>query len=765
MVWDALEKNRFVVLAAGRRFGKALALDTDILTTVGYKKLIDIKVDDYIFGDDGKPTKVIYRSFIYHNRNCYKITFSDNSTIIADEQHDWVVETKSERKNSKRRKGKELTPKKLTTKQIYDTYSIKRKDGKNESNYSIPITGVEFTSQNLPLEPYFLGLWLGDGSSRSVNITNTEPEVIEYLRNLAIKKNYRFKVISQKNKVNSYAIVNERNKENLQSELRKLNLLQNKHIPSNYLINSRENRLELLKGLIDSDGYVDSDGYCEYSTIREELAEDVFKLLVSLGFKPTLKESDSKLYSKICGKRYRIHFTTTEVIAKVKRKQFVNTKEKSDLYRRFIKKVEKIDSVPVRCLAVDNESHLFLAGKSLIATHNTILAVITLLMNALSHEDSLFWFVSPSYRQSKMIAWRMLKSYASLFDPKFNESELSVTFPNGSTIELKGADNEDALRGTGIWGMVIDEFATIYNNWSVWHEVLRPALTDKKGWTLFISTPKGKDAFFELYLKGKRNEHGYASFQYKTIDNPYIDDNEVREAKRTMPERYFKQEYEASFEDYIGLIWSEFTKDHIIEPYYLQKAFNRIGAIDPAVTGTTGVLKTATDDDGNIIVYDEYYEKDKRVSEVSEAIKEESDIYWLIDRASKAKNSVREGELYSLYDEYRDNGIVAYPGESDVEAGINRVGELFKQNKIKIFNTCKNLIWELERYHWAELRESIKGIVKPVPYHANSHLCDALRWIAMSRTDKADMTLNEPLSHISPQYKMEQLKKRREAFK
>ena len=372
----------------------------------------------------------------------------------------------------------------------------------------------------------------------------------------------------------------------------------------------------------------------------------------------------------------------------------------------------------------------------------TILAVIVLLINALSHKDSLYWFVAPSYRQAKMIAWRMLKTYSIFFNPKFNESELSVTFPNGAVIELKGADNEDSLRGTGVWGMVIDEFATIYNSWSVWHEVLRPALTDRKGWTLFISTPKGKDAFFELYLKGQRREDGFISFQYKTINNPYIDPKEVEEARRTMPTRYFKQEYEASFEDYIGLIWPEFTKKHIIEPYYLQQAFSRVGAIDPAVTGTTAALKVAVDDEGDIIVYEELYEKDKRVSEAAEAIQED-DVYWLIDPASKARHREKEGELYSLYDEYADNGIVAYPAEHDVEAGINRVGEFFKQHKIKIFNTCKKLIWELERYHWAELKEAITGEQKPKPFKKDDHLCDCFIKDTKVFTKDGEKPINE----------------------
>jgi len=166
--------------------------------------------------------------------------------------------------------------------------------------------------------------------------------------------------------------------------------------------------------------------------------------------------------------------------------------------------------------------------------------------------------------------------------------------------------------------------------------------------------------------------------------------------------------------------------------------YEKVGAIDPAMTGTTGALKSFTDENGVIIIYKEFYKANARVSDIAYEIKED-DIFWLIDRASKAKLRPQEGQMYSLHDEYRDNGIVAYPGESDVFAGINRIGELFKAGKIKIFSSCTNLIWELERYHWAEPKITIRGDVKATPFHADCHLCDCLRWIGMNRQSKTEL--------------------------
>jgi hypothetical protein len=264
-------------------------------------------------------------------------------------------------------------------------------------------------------------------------------------------------------------------------------------------------------------------------------------------------------------------------------------------------------------------------------------------------------------------------------------------------------------------------------------------LTDTKGRALFIGTPKGKNSLWELYIKGQRQEDGFSSYCFKTISNPHIDPLEVEDAKKQMNERYFRQEYEASFEDYTGLIYPEFShKLHVIEPCSLPLFYERIGAIDPAIYGTTGALKAAIDENG--ILYEEYYQSNKRASEVAEALRSElttdDKIKWFIDPASAAHNIQRDGRMYTLFDEYRDNGIYCHAGENDVDYGINRVAEYFKKDKIKIFSTCKNLIHELERYHWSEERETTSGMMKPKPYKSEDHLSDALRYLIASRFQK-----------------------------
>ena len=342
---------------------------------------------------------------------------------------------------------------------------------------------------------------------------------------------------------------------------------------------------------------------------------------------------------------------------------------------------------------------------------------------------------------------------------KKNESELWVELINNSRISLKGCDNEDSLVGVGLDFIVPDEYALYKPH--VWPKILRPMLTDRQGGALFIGTPRGKNAFYDLYLRGQRNEKDWASWQHPTSANPFIALEEIEEAKKTLPERVFNQEYLARFEDFVGLVYPEFHSSHIVEPYHIPAIYPRIGAIDPAISGTTGVLKAALDEDGNMIVYSEYYERDKRVSEVCHEIQEDN-IKWLIDPSSQAKSQRKEGKLFSLYDEYGDYGIFPIPAENDVESGINRVGEWFKKDRIKIFSSCKHLIWELERYHWSEERETVAGILKPRPYKKDDHLCDDLKYLVASRSTKADMTMPVYIHPNSPRAKLNEMKKRRE---
>lgn len=361
----------------------------------------------------------------------------------------------------------------------------------------------------------------------------------------------------------------------------------------------------------------------------------------------------------------------------------------------------------------------------------TILALSKIITLAIQTKGR-YWYIAPTYRQAEMIAWKiLLRMIPEEIIKRKNEVKLEIELVNGSEIALKGSDNEDSLKGVGLQFCVMDEYAFMKAN--VWQEIVRPMLTDTRGKCLFIGTPKGKNHFYDLFIKGQRQEDGYSSYQFKTLDNPFIHSEEIADAKKQLNERYFKQEYEASFEDFTGIIWPEFKpSQHIIDPIFIPEYYEKLGSIDPAITGTTAVLFGAVDEDGVIYVTGEYYEQNKRVSEISESIKGKANV-WYCDPAGNKKSISRNGTLFSFFDEFNDHGIHPINAQNEVNAGINRVAEYFKAGKIRIFNTCKNLISELEQYHWAESRETILGVSEPKPYKSYDHACDALRYMVMSR--------------------------------
>ena len=172
------------------------------------------------------------------------------------------------------------------------------------------------------------------------------------------------------------------------------------------------------------------------------------------------------------------------------------------------------------------------------------------------NKPGLYWYIGPSYRQAKSIGWTRLKT---LLQPalkfwKFNEQELYAEEIHTKTrIELKGADNEESLLGVGLNGVVFDESAMIRA--TVWPRIVRPMLADKQGWAIFISTPKGKNWFYDLFMKGmNQEEKDWKSYKYPTSINKYIDADEIAEMKKDMPERLFMQEVMAEFlDDSIGV--------------------------------------------------------------------------------------------------------------------------------------------------------------------------------------------------------------------
>ena len=191
----------------------------------------------------------------------------------------------------------------------------------------------------------------------------------------------------------------------------------------------------------------------------------------------------------------------------------------------------------------------------------TFLATTRLIAWAIEKPGGLFYYVTATYRMAKQIAWVQLKQMVppEVFASK-NESELSVTLTNGSTIYLKGAEDPDRLRGVSLSGCVIDEAAYVRED--AWTMVLRPALSDQQGPAWFITTPAGLNWFAEAWDAAEDDPQS-ATFSFTTLEGGNVSPEEVEAARRTLDARTFSQEYEASFVNLVGRVVPDFDDENI----------------------------------------------------------------------------------------------------------------------------------------------------------------------------------------------------------
>jgi replicative DNA helicase len=332
--------------------GKALALSTPIATPNGWSTMGELQVNDLVFSDDGTPTRVIACSQIMRGRPCFEIEFSDGHTIVADAEHLWRTSTAFDRLRGLK-----------NVRSTRDLYETQKCTSRNANNHSIEVAApLELDEAKLTIDPYLLGVWLGDGTSQAGYFTKADVEIAERIRtrgNECVKTNVRLRW----------------NVPGLITALRALGLKGNKHIPREYLRASFEQRLELLRGLMDTDGCCTVEGKCNFDTTNINIRDGVQELLISLGIKARFRERDAKLYGRVISKSWRFVFCTDLAVFTLPRKlERMREHPRGVHRRRYIVRVSITASMPVRCVQVAAASAMFLAGRGMIPTHNSTFA-------------------------------------------------------------------------------------------------------------------------------------------------------------------------------------------------------------------------------------------------------------------------------------------------------------------------------------------------------------------------------------------------------
>lgn len=406
-----LAKKALVIISSSQA-GKALDVDTPIATINGWSKIGYLKVGDTIFDETGKPCNVVFATEQMTDRVCYALTFSDGSKIVADEEHKWAVDVSLY--------GKHSDALIKTTKELLVDY---RKGKRNK--YCIPVTKPLTTPfANLPIDPYVFGMWLGDGHSRSARVYCHAKDAPEYA--LQIVEAGHTAIIVKERTCSSVRIdvrdaktcprghdkahygtvgndqcaecgrIRSKNAGRLSrggrpeslpdtiptfnNIMRGMGFLDSgiKSIPDEYLRASYEQRLALLQGLMDTDGYISKFGRCEFVTTSDGIYLGLMDLLSSLGIKHTVKRKQPRCRYKgqiVDGKmahRFSFMVYSDKPVFRLRRKiELMVSREgrrTTETERRFITDISAVDTRPVCCIQVNSNRHLFLAGQSMIPT-------------------------------------------------------------------------------------------------------------------------------------------------------------------------------------------------------------------------------------------------------------------------------------------------------------------------------------------------------------------------------------------------------------
>ncbi len=428
-VFDNPYTTRTAILSKARKNAKALALDTPIPTPKGWKTMGDIKTGDYVYGSDGKPVKVIAESEIFTEKECYKLTFSDGSQIVASEDHIWTTKHKYRPWEGKTgryfTKGFNKRPviANVTTSQIKESLRIERSDGNTENNHSVPVNApLAADEKHLLVHPYTLGAWLGDGKTAGASLTCGD-EDLEHMVGMLELFEKNVSVHKSENRSNtikiSTSVGNGRKKTSLRVRLREIGVLGNKHIPDCYFESSIEQRIQLLQGLMDTDGTVNKCGgkypRASFCNKNYDLVYGVWRLLRSLGLKSKIIQTRAKLYDKDYGMCYKVEFTVPKnfPVFSLMRKQNLLPDEIGKRSKSIqIVGCEYVGKIPCKCIAVDSEDHLFLAGHGCIPTHNTAtiaMIVLCYLVGPEAIKNGVIVSGARSQKQAGMI-FRMARS-------------------------------------------------------------------------------------------------------------------------------------------------------------------------------------------------------------------------------------------------------------------------------------------------------------------------------------------------------------------
>ena len=540
------------LILAGRSWGKELPLSCNLPTPTGWTSMGAVQVGDFLLDERGLPCRVVGKYYPKPKR-IYKFTFTGGAEIVSNEEHQWVTWTHRDRKqylrythatdypeNWPKFSGNLLDshynivghygPEIRTTAQIIETFTH---GSRGDLNHSIPHTNALILPYaELPIDPWLLGYWLGNGCSATSQVCAggynggyDEEYVCERLDKLGLEHSCRRDKLRCESMINVCGLV---------TNLKSNNLYKNKHVPATYLRASLSQRLELLRGMMDSDGYA-SKSSVEFSSTNKSLADAVYELSTSLSERPVITHGTAKLYGKDCGDKWRVTWRPSlyNPFSLPRKATLVSDLGSQGLRcrgRMITDYTEIHDPVEMACVAVDSPNHMYLAGREMIPTHNTRTGAEWVRANVCGPTP----LSKGKYKQIALVANTaadardvmvgdgkaagegsgILQVCPPDFRPLYEPSKRRLTWPNGAIATTFNAQEPDAVRGQQFDAFWCDELCKWEYAQETWDQLQFCLRLGQEPRGIITTTPKPIDLLLEIM----EDPHTFVT-RGKTIDN------------------------------------------------------------------------------------------------------------------------------------------------------------------------------------------------------------------------------------------------------
>lgn len=410
-VLDALPQRRRVALRGPHGLGKAGSIHSMIPTPRGWKALGDLEVGDEVFSEQGKPCRVTWKSEVWQD-SAYEVEFANGAIEIVHGEHEWnVIDTNNRPKGIKVTDWRDHWALTRTRATAFMAEHLRTPSG--QLRWRTPSAQpLELPAAQLPIDPYTLGVWLGDGVTSNGLLTLNKADSKEIIPMIP---GGHLVPSSEKESVVGYRVPG------LSAALRGLGVLGDKHIPMNYLRASIEQRRELVRGLFDTDGYRQAGGCDEITLTCKRLANDVAELLRSLGLVVQVREGVAKIDGRVIGPKWRIAARFDFNPYHLSRYDWTPRGAQASRHTQHtIVDIRRIKNLPTQCIEVDSPSHLYLTGRDMIPTHNSFQGSILVLWFAttrdLAGKDWKVITTASAWRHLEVYLWPEIKKWAGRLD-------------------------------------------------------------------------------------------------------------------------------------------------------------------------------------------------------------------------------------------------------------------------------------------------------------------------------------------------------------